>query len=294
MDYEMEALLPIVGKLAEKYTAGESTSVPYEKAEQFMGAVLYCIQESVQFHQNSMISKEGLSVQAAYESGKMYVEEKTKKALTLYHKILPGFRYFENQCLYDTFVKGLPEFFKWYDVLFYPQNEIVSLDYPVLKDISDDRGVDKVYEFLKCIELEQMFLERFPTAYVIKILSRYDDQYREMMGNICEIVFTSVVGHMLTGIPLSDVAFQEGDYQKIQDIFVHSELCEIERSVRQTVKAFVLEYYGDCGDLETYLEGAIHGILIRMDHAARDTGIDCSKDKSYEIPLKYHALHALF
>ena len=42
MDYEMEELVPIVGKLAEKYTANESTSITYEKAEQLMGAVLYC------------------------------------------------------------------------------------------------------------------------------------------------------------------------------------------------------------------------------------------------------------
>ena len=41
MNYEMEELVPIVGKLAEKYTSRESTSIPYEKAEQLMGAVLY-------------------------------------------------------------------------------------------------------------------------------------------------------------------------------------------------------------------------------------------------------------
>ena len=43
--YTMEELVPIVGRLAEKYCAGESSSVTYEKAEQLMGAVLYCIHE---------------------------------------------------------------------------------------------------------------------------------------------------------------------------------------------------------------------------------------------------------
>ena len=46
MHYEMEELIPIVGRLAEKYTANESTSVTYEKAEQLMGAVLYCMRRS--------------------------------------------------------------------------------------------------------------------------------------------------------------------------------------------------------------------------------------------------------
>ena len=43
MDYTMEELLPVVGKLTEKYTSLSSTSVTYETAQQLMGAVLYCL-----------------------------------------------------------------------------------------------------------------------------------------------------------------------------------------------------------------------------------------------------------
>ena len=45
MHYEIEELIPVVGKLAEKYTSGESTSISYERAELLMEAVLYCIHE---------------------------------------------------------------------------------------------------------------------------------------------------------------------------------------------------------------------------------------------------------
>ena len=34
MRYEMEELVPIVAKLAKRYTSGESTSITYEKAQQ--------------------------------------------------------------------------------------------------------------------------------------------------------------------------------------------------------------------------------------------------------------------
>ncbi|MGN0343093.1 MAG: DUF6179 domain-containing protein [Roseburia sp.] len=39
----MEELIPIVGKLTEEFTANESSSVTYERARQFMEAVIYCI-----------------------------------------------------------------------------------------------------------------------------------------------------------------------------------------------------------------------------------------------------------
>ena len=45
MDYEMEELVPIVADLAERYNGNESSSITYEKAEQLMGAVMYCINE---------------------------------------------------------------------------------------------------------------------------------------------------------------------------------------------------------------------------------------------------------
>ena len=45
MSFDMEELLPIVAQLAEQYTAYESTSVSYERAEVLMSAVIYCIDE---------------------------------------------------------------------------------------------------------------------------------------------------------------------------------------------------------------------------------------------------------
>ena len=40
MDYEMEELVPIVGKLAEKYTSHESTSITYRKSRTAYGGCL--------------------------------------------------------------------------------------------------------------------------------------------------------------------------------------------------------------------------------------------------------------
>ena len=61
MEYTMEELFPILGQLAEKYTAFESTSIPYETAEQLTEAVLYCICEAEQVQTNALVQAEGLS-----------------------------------------------------------------------------------------------------------------------------------------------------------------------------------------------------------------------------------------
>lgn len=268
MDYEMEELVPIVGKLAEKYTSHESTSITYEKAEQLMGAVLYCIHELWESSGNAPSLNKKLSAQRAYEMGAAYVRDKTGKALDLYNRILPEFCHYENKCLYDTFVKGIPEFFKWYDVQFEPQNTILTLDYPLLKDISEYTGIDKIFEFIKAIGLEQIFLKLFPAGYVINILSKDNRNWQESMDNICEIVFIHVIGHIILGKSLTVIELEEDDYSYMQKIFKQATLEDIKKQLTTALEIFIKNYYENDRELLNYLSGAISGIVVRLKNAA--------------------------
>ena len=268
MDYEMEELVPIVGKLAEKYTSHESTSITYEKAEQLMGAVLYCIHELWESSGNAPSLNKKLSAQRAYEMGAAYVREKTGKALDLYNRILPEFCHYENKCLYDTFVKGIPEFFKWYDIQFEPQNTILTLDYPLLKDISEYTGIDKIFEFIKAIGLEQKFLKLFPAGYVINILSKDNRNWQESMDNICEIVFIHVIGHIMLGKSLTVIELKETDYFYMQEMFEQIALEDIKKHLEVTLEIYIKNYYENDRELLNYLSGAISGIVVRLKNAA--------------------------
>lgn len=268
MDYEMEELVPIVGKLAEKYTSHESTSITYEKAEQLMGAVLYCIHELWESSGNAPSLNKKLSAQRAYEMGAAYVREKTGKALDLYNRILPEFCHYENKCLYDTFVKGIPEFFKWYDIQFEPQNTILTLDYPLLKDISEYTGIDKIFEFIKSIGLEQKFLKLFPAGYVINILSKDNRNWQESMDNICEIVFTHVIGYIMLGKSLTVIELKETDYFYMQEMFEQIALEDIKKHLEVTLEIYIKNYYENDRELLNYLSGAISGIVVRLKNAA--------------------------
>ena len=73
MDYTMEELLPVVGKLTEKYTSLSSTSVTYETAQQLMGAVLYCLREAeyeaVKTGKNSVATASDMDLWRFYQQG---------------------------------------------------------------------------------------------------------------------------------------------------------------------------------------------------------------------------------
>lgn len=280
--YTMEELVPIVGWLAEKYCAGESSSVTYEKAEQLMGAVLYCIHEvtkgkETQKEQKKKSEKgqkqaevvmagraERMSAQQAYETGAKLVKEKTKRTLEMYNQMLPEFNWYGNQCLHDTVVKGLPEFFKWYDCLLEPQNTILTLDYPVITDLSACTGIDRISAFLECVRLEQRFLGRFPQGYVRTVLREHTSMYMEMIENLCEVVLLSVLKHMLAKKPLTEPGLEKDDHLRIQSICGQTDTAGLRQLLEEAVEALCVEYFeGDAG-LCAYLQCAVADMAVRL------------------------------
>lgn len=265
MEYQMEELIPIVSELAKKYTACQSTSVTYEKAEQLMGAVLYCIHEAELTERNAVVPGKIMPAQQVYKIGAGYVEQKAKKALELYNRILPEFNCYGNYCLHDTVVKGIPEFFKWYDMQFEPQNTILTLDYPLLRDISKYTGVDKIYEFLTCIALEQKFLQVFPENDVKQILSKF---CRDDIINICEMVLTDMTEHILSEKSLSESDLEPSDYLRMRGKLMQTELGDIRKQLQEGIEIFVERYCENCGGLSEYLGYALDGITIRLKNRA--------------------------
>ncbi len=220
LDYTMEELVPVVRILVEKYTGKESTSVTYEMAERLMGAVIFCIGEyaaaktfswtagaqsaeaaahgKIQGASESRLRNktEKLPAQEAYEKGYQAVIQKVLRAKAIYDELIADFNWYGNMALYDTVIKGMPAFFTYYDAKFYPQDAILTLDYPVLRKLDKLCGVDIIYEYLQCIRLEQRILAGFSPDRTEKILGQYHAGYKELLINLPSVLINSVIDEM--------------------------------------------------------------------------------------------------
>ena len=209
MEYEREELAAVAGRLIKRYAGYESTSVTYETAQQLMEAALYCIREAKEeereerpeestlqaggstaaaFDVKRLNPPPGSTALQAYEAGAARVERKVKQALAWYNGLLPEFRWYGNRCLRDTVLKELPEFFKRYNILFAPQETIITPDYPVYRDLSAYTGIDRIHGFIACLRREQEFLRSYPEEYVWEALARYGGG-ADAVENLCEAVF---------------------------------------------------------------------------------------------------------
>lgn len=275
MKYEIEELVPIVARLAESDTSKESTSITYDKAQQLMESVMYCIQECELMEPLSLVSSDEMSAQKMYETGLRYVEEKVKKTLKIYNEMMTDFSSYGNVCLYDTVAKGLPEFFKWYDCKLEPQNTILTLDYPILFDISQYTGIDRIYNFVLCVQLEQKFLHQFSSEYVISILAKYNKCYKQMIDNLCEIVLMNMIAHTLLGKTLSDLSFEPEEYQQLQALLQKENLPRLRGILKNAVEVLVRDYYENDEHLKEYLCRAVDNISVRIKSAADHGNLSC-------------------
>ena len=220
----------------------DSDSVTYERAEQLMGAVAYCIREyeaerkaaaegrvaaaqNIPAENAPSLSDEGrfpettlaavpdgsdgdtasgsdrsISAAEAYERGYRLVVEKTRAANLLYNEIMAQFCDYGSRAYRSTMAEEMPDFFLRYDARFAPQDELLLLDYPVLRPLEQLHGIDRIYEYLHCIRREQEFLRGFSEAYVRQTCRDYDPDYEELFISLTEIM-TACCGTAAESVP---------------------------------------------------------------------------------------------
>lgn len=236
MNYEMEELLPVVKKLTDKYTSKESTSVSYEVAKQLMEAILYCIHEFDSISGN-LPAGDKPDGETAYQEGSRIVFEKVEHAKRIYHRMLRNFSDYGCRNYRDTIVDGMPAFFINYDYRFNPQDHVLTLDYPVIRDLSSKTGVDLILEYLEDIEYEQIFLRFFHQESIVHLLELERPDYRELyLNNICQPILLRAVECLIADENLANLKLDEKQFEELRAEFKKMPLEQLENKLAGALK----------------------------------------------------------
>lgn len=290
MPYEVEELMPVFQTLARRYTSNESSSVSYERAEVLMEAVAYCIREffckedaplvtaeSEQDENVNFLSSKTLpSAKEAYEEGLKKVREKTQKAKELFDLIFDHFSDYGLECLSDTVIKGMPAFFLYYDPWFEPQNHRLTLDYPVIGGIGERTGIDAIYYYLHCIEIEQSFLGKLSGEYVHSVLKSWSENcfgegkgYQGQICNIAQIVMRNLFGSWLVQKSVKERGFQKDQLSELSFLLLSRKKEERPAYCKRLFKAF-LEGYGMGGPAAyDYFSKDVEDFLVEVENAQK-------------------------
>ncbi len=271
MEYKVEELLLLVKELADSYTSKESTSITYEAAQQLMGAALYCIRENdlpmrKQEHTETGVILQGKfpTAKEAYDHGYRLVVEKTRMANEIYNDVISDFMDYGNRAYYETVAEGMPEFFKWYDPRLNPMNHILTLDYPVLEPLQELEGIDLIYCYLVCIQLEQRFLKEFPEMHIRKLLLQYHSDYEELIMNVCGVALKSILVNLLIGVKPEQIKYVKEDYETLSDLIKSMKKEELKAELLSHLQSLIKHIYTDDLDLYRYLANEVPNIAAEL------------------------------
>lgn len=269
MKYSQEELLPVVAKLATRYTSNESTSISYDKARQLMGAVIYCIEE----YENAAVGLRDLvtanaavSADTAYRQGYEILIEKVKKIQQEYNLMMKEFQFYGNRCCYDTFQKGLPEFFLYYDARFHPMNHILTLDYPVLVSLDPWCGADLMEVYVRSAFLEQSFLKKLPADYIMHVLNAYSGDYGELIINLASIVIRNVLGCRIAGKSIDLNGYSPVEMERLKFFISGKSSEELEVQLKKYIDELMDFAYEGNEELGNYLKEDVKNFSFELQH----------------------------
>lgn len=238
----------VLKDLILQYTNGESSSVKIETAERILISILYCIDAYIADFRNledalEVIKKEDFK--KIYFKGYKCVKQCVKDCKIKYKNMLekkldiPLFTY------NDTINSGLSNFFKAYDIKFNAHDTMTSIDYPLVFDDMNIRGVFYIRNYLNNIDIENYFCSFFSTIEIKKTIKFYSELHgihpEDLYSNVFEIVANNSIFSVLSGKPAKNLIISDQQYSYLCDKFKHLQANELEKVVEIAVYK-ILEY----------------------------------------------------
>ena len=202
--------------IRDRYTGNDSTSVPYETAREILSSILYCIAEydrHLQSTGHALASADAPDAELCFRQGLALEKEKLKNAKILLARLQKHRLPIPLAAYQDTLMKGIPEFFPFYDVDYKASLDGGTIDYPLLVPQAPElSGIDLIYDYLKHLQAEDTFLGCFPLRAVRTLLRNYAADYQELLINICGLVFPVALSCILLNLPVHDLALTPVSY----------------------------------------------------------------------------------
>ena len=274
--YSLNELLPILKELTEKYTSKESTSITYEKANQLMGAINYCIGEweRNETSKNDLMESNKVEAYYAYKIGYDLIKQKVNQLRNQYNEVSSYFKSYENRNYEDTFIIGIPQFFLRYDPLFDPHNHIITMDYPIIgkQPYEIYTGVDAMDMYIHAIELEQRFFSKLPDDLVFSILNNLPMNYKNYYFNICSIVLRNI---LISFTMKEKYKGKENEYYiLLKCMCLQTKREELEYNFKKELALFIQKYYENDTCLLKYLSLDLTDFVIELQNAANNNCLE--------------------
>lgn len=185
-------MISLLGKRTERYTMGESSSVPVEKAEELFKSICFTLGLVAKKRGVCILKTEDMS--SLLTVGWDIIESMVDKGESLLNQVIKSTVINENLSYQDT-LEEIQKSFKRYDYRFFAHEVPCDIDYQLCSPVSETlQGIEYINEYLHRLLLENCFCKHFEQAEIIRLLQTYCPDYKGLLINIFEPVAMNAMG----------------------------------------------------------------------------------------------------
>lgn len=276
-----EQVMLILRDLIMRYTGGESASVRTETAESLLNSVYYCIDAYTSSFEDPAAGIEALkreNIKYIYDKGVEILEEIFKEAEQLWVEIVKDKLDVPLEVYNTSVTEALPEFFKSYSIVFGAHDTACSLDYPLIFDDMNVKGVFYIKNYLEHLHIETHFCRFFDKRDIDKILVLYGRRckidYKESPVNLFEILLNNSLFSVLSGKSAKELSVTGVQFGIICSKLSGTDHAQIRDLLAAAAGRMIEELGIERKPLEEYIYSYIESLSPRVLNAVRNNSLD--------------------
>ena len=258
----------LLKRQTERYTMGDSSSVPVERAQDLLASIYYSIGIELQETEDELPPLERLlnhSLSGLFQSGQQIIRQKVEKGKQLLKGLQQSCIDIDNISYYDTVYKALPLFFRQYDSSFFAHETPCDIDYQLCMPVGSKRGIVYILEYMRRLKMENIFCSRFDIERMRRLLQGYCPDYKEQLINLFEPVFYNAIGLVILGIDIVVLDMTERDKRFLFDLLQKLSGFERKNRIYNAVKNICDSLSMEDMAIRSYLYAISNQFCVRLD-----------------------------
>ena len=213
-------LMALLAKQAKRYTAGESSSIAADTAQELLESLQYTLFVAAgETDGNERLLNEDLT--DLTELGREKLRQGLEQTKRLWEAVCRTAPDIENLYYADT-LRGIGDFLKRYDLILFAHMKPPCIDYPLLSPVDESlQGITYTREYLRRLLAENLILSRLDAKAVQRVLRAMGMNKNDAYLNLCEQPLTNAVGLSLLKKDVRKIGINDAERKKITELLIY-------------------------------------------------------------------------
>jgi hypothetical protein len=262
------ALWEMLARQVQRYTAGESSSVPVDTARRLWESLCFLLSlpaETDPMDPAAWQLPAGSDPESEWVRGVHRLRQKAERGKLLWRAACLSAPPIPNIAFQDT-LKSIGEGWQSYDPRFFAAEFPCTIDYPLCCPVPETlRSLDYIEEYLHCIVIENDLLRRFDASLCRRLLTRYCMDYCGQLVNLYEPIAVNALGLTILDADPRTLSVTRAQSERLRELMMPCGPAELAAMLRNACTALCGTLNINNGKAQAYLGVCAKNLCPRLE-----------------------------